>query len=112
MKFSALLFLLLAASCTKKADSPSPAKLNPEELVQRGKAIYNLNCIACHNVDPSKDGAVGPALFGSTKELIEARILKATYPPGYKAKRASAQMPALPHLEKEIPALHAFLNSK
>lgn len=73
-------------------------------------SIYKLNCIACHNVDPGKDGVAGPALTGSSKELLEARILRAAYPAGYKPKRDTKQMPALPHLEKEIPAISAYLN--
>lgn len=75
----------------------------------KGKQIYNVNCIACHNVDPSKDGAIGPAIKGSSKALITARILSATYPKGYKPKRPTKMMPPLPHLKGSIDALAAFL---
>jgi hypothetical protein len=34
------------------------------------------------------------------------------YPDGYKPKRETALMPAFPELKNEIPAIHAFLNSK
>lgn len=112
MKFlTCIFFLTVLSSCTKKANS-STDQLTADQLVQRGKSVYNLNCIACHNLDPSKDGSSGPAISGSSKELLEARILRATYPKAYKPKRDSKQMPALPHLEKEIPAIQAFLNSK
>ena len=103
----AYLLLILLAACTKNPTSTDP--LTQDQLVQRGQSIYSLNCISCHNADPSKDGIAGPSLKGSSKELLEARLLKASYPSGYKSKRDTKQMPALPHLEKEIPALEAFL---
>ena len=112
MKFSAIILLLLLASCIKKADAPSADQVTPDQLVARGKSIYALNCIACHNVDPKKDGVVGPAVFGSSPELIHARVMKAEYPPGYTPKRATKQMAAITHHEKELPALHAFLNAQ
>ena len=107
------LFLLLVLhlfSCTKEPSTSAPEQKTPTEVVERGRSIYNLNCIACHNVDSSKEGTAGPAIKGSSKELIEARILRAEYPPEYKPKRNTKSMPALPHLNKEIPALTAFLN--
>ena len=110
--FFCFVFGLLLFSCTKKQDQPAGNELTPAQAIERGKAIYNLNCTACHNVDPSKNGSTGPAIANSTKEILEARLLKATYPPDYKPKRDTNQMPALPHLEKEIPAITSFLNQK
>lgn len=104
-----LSLLIFISACTKQAEIKSSQ--SPEELVSRGKAIYDLNCIACHNPNPKIGGVLGPAISGSSKELLEARVLKAKYPEGYKPQRDTSQMPALPHLEKEIPALQAFLNS-
>lgn len=102
-------------SCTKKTsvlDSKTEsAPVSADQLEARGKAIYLSNCIACHDTDPSKDGSVGPAIAGSSLELLEARILKAGYPIGYQPKRQTGQMQALPHLKNEIPALHSYLNS-
>lgn len=104
-------FGLLLFSCTKKQDQPA-GELTPAQAIERGKSVYNLNCTACHNVDPAKEGSTGPAVANASKELLELRILKATYPPDYKPKRDTKQMPALPHLEKEIPAITAYLNQK
>lgn len=113
MKFLVIIFFLtLFSACTKQAENKSTQPLSADELIQRGKAIYNLNCIACHNADPKISGALGPAIHGSSKELLEARVLYAKYPNGYKPQRDTSQMPAFAHLEKELPALYAFLNSQ
>ena len=98
-------FILLGpVACTKKTD----AVVNP---VDRGRSVYAANCTACHNANPRLDGAVGPAIHGSSLELLEARVLRAAYPAGYKPKRETHLMPAMPFLKDDIPALHAYLNS-
>lgn len=80
-------------------------------LVARGRAVYASNCTACHNPDPRKPGNVGPEVFGSSRELVEARVLRAEYPPGYKPRRETHVMPALPQMKGDVDALAAFLNS-
>jgi hypothetical protein len=47
----------------------------------------------------------------SSLELLTARIKYKSYPAGYKPKRETAIMPDLSMLEKDIPAIHAYLNS-
>jgi mono/diheme cytochrome c family protein len=97
------------------ATAPKPAApeatLTPEQLIAEGRATYNANCIACHAMDPTVDGALGPAVAGSSPELIEARVLRGEYPPGYQPKRPSRVMVALPHLEPKLSALAAYLGS-
>ena len=91
---------------------PAPeveVELSAEELAARGRGIFMSNCIACHSQNPSQVGAVGPAIAGSSLELIQAKVMRNEYPEGYTPKRESNAMIALPYLEKEIPALHAFL---
>ena len=80
----------------------------PAEL---GRRAYVANCTACHHLDPTKDGTIGPAVAGSPLALVEARVLRAEYPPGYTPKRDTQAMAPLPHLEKELPALAAYLGS-
>ncbi len=82
---------------------------SPEELAEQGRQIYLSTCIACHNADPAKDGALGPAVAGSSRELVEARVLRGEYPDGTVPKREGAVMVAMPFLEKQIPALAAYL---
>jgi mono/diheme cytochrome c family protein len=79
--------------------------------VEAGRRAYVANCTACHNQDPRKDGTMGPAVAGASLELLEARVLRAEYPPGYTPKRDSRLMPAQPFLKAEIPALAAYLGS-
>jgi mono/diheme cytochrome c family protein len=103
-----LLLALLLGGCEKKSDAPvkTAANGNPN----RGRAIYLSNCAACHHNDPSRDGTIGPAIKGASSALIEARVMKAAYPPGYTPKRNTAIMPAQSYLEPSIPDLAAFLN--
>jgi mono/diheme cytochrome c family protein len=90
---------------------PVPESLSPEERVEAGRSVYNANCIACHSLDPSEDGALGPAVAGSSLALLDARVLRAEYPEGYEPKRKTRVMVALPHLEPRLPELAAYLES-
>jgi mono/diheme cytochrome c family protein len=99
---------LIITACSKKSDTRS----EPGSDRERGRAVYIANCVACHNNDPSKDGPIGPAIKGSPKELIEARVLRASYPPTYQPKRQTKIMPQFPFLETDIPYLAAYLSSE
>lgn len=80
------------------------------ELARQGKDIYQSVCIACHNGDPNRDGALGPAIAGASPALLEARVVRGEYPPGYTPKRPdSGAMPQFPYLAEDIPALAAYL---
>ena len=103
----AALSLTMMMACSKDADESSKPGKNSDW--ERGRAVFVANCIACHNNDPSKDGPIGPAIKGSSKELIETRVLSTTYPPGYKPKRPTKVMPQFPFLKEEIPYLAAYL---
>ena len=83
----------------------SPAAGDPE----RGKQVWLAQCVMCHNIDPGKDGTIGPAVKGASGELLEMRVLHGTYPPGYKPKRDTKVMPARPDLAASLPDLTAYL---
>jgi mono/diheme cytochrome c family protein len=102
MRFALALLALAAAAC-----SDSEPALSQE--AQRGRAAWLASCTACHAADPNLDGALGPAVAGSSRELLEARVLRAEYPPGYVPKRETRAMVALPHLAGELDALAAYL---
>jgi mono/diheme cytochrome c family protein len=95
----------------KPTPAAPPRVLSREELIEAGRGSYNANCIACHSLDPTKDGALGPAVAGSSLELIAARVLRAEYPEGYTPKRKTRVMIALSHLEPQLNALTAYLDS-
>ena len=102
--------LLLLAACTKPSSDQS-ADTPEGRLIQRGKMMYTTGCTACHNSDPRIEGSIGPAVAGASLELLVARIIRGDYPQGYKPKTNTKTMVALPHLKKDIPAIHAYLNS-
>lgn len=104
-----LLACLFLGACEKSTSSLSGNPLLDSQIA-KGKAVYSSSCTACHNINPRLPGSLGPEVFGSSKELIEARVLSATYPVGYKPKRETHQMVAMPHLKNEIENLAAFLN--
>ena len=95
---------LVAAACS----SGEPAEI--PDLAKRGERVYQNVCIACHNGNPNLDGAIGPAIAGSSRELLEARVVRGEYPQGYTPKRpGSLTMPRLDYLADQIDALHAYL---
>jgi len=99
--------VVLAVGCGE--EDPRFAKL--EGLAREGYLVYKRECKVCHSMNASTDGPLGPPIAGASIELLEARVLRLQYPPGYTPKRATrAMFPALPHLAPKIPALHAFLD--
>jgi mono/diheme cytochrome c family protein len=85
------------------------APLSPE--AERGRQVYVSQCTACHAFDPAQAGAVGPAVKGASRDLLEAKTLRGTYPPGYTPKRPTSVMPPQPQLASEIDALAAYLGN-
>jgi mono/diheme cytochrome c family protein len=94
----------LAAACS----SGGEAQLSP--AAQRGRAVYMNVCVACHNADPREDGTIGPNLVGTSRELLEWRVTKGQYPPGYVGKRTTHVMPAFPQLAGQVDDLYAFIS--
>ena len=78
--------------------------LSPE--AERGRQVYLAHCTSCHSSDPAQNGPLGPAVKGSSRALLEARLLRGAYPPGY---TPSAVMQPMPHLAGSLDDLGAFL---
>ena len=97
-------------STSNGAAATTTAEASGADLVKEGWKTYRQTCSACHNLDPALDGPLGPAITGASLELLEARVLRAEYPPGHTPKRDTKAMVPLPHLEPKLPALHAYLN--
>ena len=106
-------------ACTKKQTSPETttaavtpaAVLSKDQLIEKGHQIYQMNCLSCHGGNPKIDGPIGPAIAGSSMELITMRVTELKYPTGYKPKRTTTTIIALPHLKNEIPAVFEYLSS-
>jgi mono/diheme cytochrome c family protein len=94
------------SSSTAAGPGAAPAAGDP----QKGRQIWLGNCVACHATDPAKDGPLGPAVAGSSRELVEARVLRGEYPSGYTPKRPSKVMPPRPDLAPSVPDLAAYLS--
>jgi mono/diheme cytochrome c family protein len=98
----ALAIAVAGGACTPKGPALSP-------LAERGRQVYQTTCIACHNADPKKPGALGPDIAGSSLELITARVMKAEYPPGYAPKRQTHTMTPIPQVKEDLPAIAEYL---
>lgn len=107
---SAMVAALLGTACSPGAgDASKTEPLSP--LAAEGKQIYAAQCTACHDTNPTRAGSLGPSVGGSSAELLEAKVLRGEYPPGYTPKRDSRAMIPLPHLAGKIPALAAYLET-
>ena len=104
MKRALATALLLLPACGGDASGVDTAE-------GRGERLYKNVCVTCHDPDPNRDGAVGPAIAGSSVELIEAKVVRGEYPPGYTPRRPSQLMVPLPHLKDYVPDLAAYLQS-
>ena len=101
----ALVVIPLAAALA--GCSGQDGALSPE--AERGRQVYVANCTSCHSSDPAQNGPLGPAVKGSSRELLEARVLRGAYPPGYTPKRPSVIMQPLPQLAGSLDDLAVYL---
>jgi mono/diheme cytochrome c family protein len=98
---------VLALAAVLAGCSGQGSSLSPE--AERGRQAYVANCTSCHSSDPAQNGPLGPAVKGSSRQLLEARVLRGTYPSGYTPKRPSAVMQPMPHLAGSLDDLAAYL---
>jgi len=96
----ALALAVAAAGCSESGLSPS---------AERGRQVYLAQCTACHNTDPAQPGALGPPVKGSSLELLEAKVVRGTYPPGYTPKRPTKVMAPMPQVAPDVAALADYL---
>ena len=98
---------LIAFAAALAGCSGQDSALSPE--AERGRQIYLAQCTSCHSSDPAQNGPLGPAVKGASRELLEARLLRGAYPPGYTPKRPSAIMQPMPHLAGTLDDVAAYL---
>ena len=118
--FFALLLIMLVSNCEKKSIEQEEAEVDQKKLnnnvvlttdIEKGRMVYFANCVSCHNNNPKKPGSIGPEVYGVSKDVLIQKIVSGKYPENYRPKRTSKIMPSMPHLNKEISNLHAFINS-
>ena len=80
-----------------------------DAAVTRGKSVYENVCTACHSRDPREAGALGPGVGGASLELLEAKVLRGEYPPGYSPKVPSSAMPKYEYLAQSLGDIAAYL---
>lgn len=78
---------------------------------ERGRQVYVSQCTVCHGFDPAQPGPVGPEVKGASRELLEAKVVRGTYPPGYRPRRPTSVMPPQPQVAPDIAALAAYLSA-
>ena len=102
-------WLVVAAISSLASANCSNEAVETETAAGRGEAIYRSVCITCHAADPTQDGNIGPAIAGSSEQLLRLKLAKGAYPPGYPPKRASKLMPNFAYLEEYAGDIAAFL---
>jgi mono/diheme cytochrome c family protein len=83
--------------------------------IEKGKAIYLSACIKCHNKDPNVKGPIGPEMVDAPIEVMQAKVATGRYPEvlpeGFVPKRKTKQMTKLPQYLKDVPSIHAYVQS-
>ena len=110
------------AAGSGEAKTEEVAVFVPEEapevtaaLAAHGKTVYLSNCIQCHNKDPRESGSLGPSQYNTPWEVFKVKVTSGRYPkalpPGYTPLRTTKAMRKFPDLEKELPALWAYIKT-
>ena len=100
---------LFGLACSESSSPSSGSDPTRAASIERGRKIYENVCIACHNGDPTQPGSLGPQIAGASLELIEAKVLRAEYPPGYTPLRPSQAMPKYEYLKDRLGDVAAYL---
>lgn len=83
--------------------------------IDRGRQIWVGTCTQCHNKDPNVKGAIGPETVDAPLEILYAKVMTGRYPAelpvGFVPKRTTKNMRPLPQYEKDIPDIHAYIQS-
>lgn len=104
-----------AAEAPKAVEAaPAVAETNPVDI-EHGKQIYTTTCIKCHNKDPNVKGPIGPEMVDAPLEVMQVKVVTGRYPEvlpaGFVPKRTTKQMQKFPQLGKDVPSIHAYVQS-
>jgi len=104
------------AAPAEEAAKPAEAVIEAEPVdIGKGKAIYLSTCIKCHNKDPNVKGPIGPEMVDAPIEVMQHKLMIGRYPEvlpeGFVPKRKTKQMTKFPNLVKDVPSIHAYVQS-
>jgi mono/diheme cytochrome c family protein len=106
--FQAILILLFTLVCF---DSDAGGYPTNEVQNLEGKRLYVLNCVRCHNADPTKAGTIGPELYTTPDTVFATKVPEGKYPSGYTPKRRTKIMPKFPHLTNKTDLIYNYIRS-
>src|SRR5262245_43891128 len=112
MRVLPLGFCLLAAAIAQQNPGTFPAMQRPKadaQVVERGKAVFGVQCVACHGADARGGQLNGPNLLRS--QLVLADKDGELIEPVIKNGRPERGMPALPLTDADIQAIVEFIHS-
>ena len=118
--FFVLLLIALVSNCENKSLKQEEAEVDQNKItnsvalktdIEKGRMVYFANCVSCHNNNTKKPGSIGPEVYGVPIDVLTQKIISGKYPENYSPKRKTKIMPLMPHLNKDISNLHAFINS-
>jgi cytochrome c oxidase cbb3-type subunit 3 len=105
-------FLVLAAAFAQQNPGTFPAmqrQAGDPDVIARGKAIFGVQCVACHGADLRGGQLNGPNLLRS--QLVLADKDGELIEPVIKNGRPERGMPALPLSDADIKAIVEFIHS-
>jgi cytochrome c oxidase cbb3-type subunit III len=111
-RFLGLCLVALAAVAAQQNPGTFPAmqrKAADAAVVARGKAVFGVNCVACHGADARGGQLNGPNLLRS--QLVLADQDGELIEPVIRNGRPERGMPALPLAAEDVKALVEFLHS-
>jgi mono/diheme cytochrome c family protein len=105
-----------ATEAAPVAAEAAPAIVESEPVdIEKGKAIYLSACIKCHNKDPNVKGPIGPEIVDAPLEVMQHKVATGRYPDvlpeGFVPKRKTKQMTKFPQYLKDVPSIHAYVQS-
>jgi cytochrome c oxidase cbb3-type subunit 3 len=104
--------LLWAVAFAQQNPGTFPAMQRPKadpEMIARGKAIFGVQCVACHGADARGGQLNGPNLLRS--QLVLADKDGELIEPVIKNGRPERGMPAMPLADDDIKAIVEFIHS-
>jgi len=111
-RFLAIGFLTWVAVVAQQSPGTFPAMQRPRadaQVVERGKAVYGVNCVPCHGADLRGGQLNGPNLLRS--QLVLADKDGELIDPVIRNGRPERGMPAFPLNDEDVKAVIEFIHS-